>query len=92
MPALSVDLVVDTDDVTAPVRAELEHLVAALDFARLRASQARNAGSADHLNYKLTILDGGDESTATFTTPISDPALQRLVTRVEQSGQNRDKQ
>jgi hypothetical protein len=102
VPALSADVVLDTDDVVPHVREELDQFVASLDFGRLRAGPTAYAGSADHINYELTVIKGDDESSASFTSPISDPVLQRLVTRVEQiargigpddsGGQNRDEQ
>jgi len=83
VPALSGDVTIDTDALDPPVREELERLVGAVDLAAV-PDRSPTAGAADHRSYELTVRTGGSEVSATFHSPVSDPDVARLVSRLEQ--------
>lgn len=84
MPALTGQLVIDTETLAQPAREDVERLAEAVDFAPSVATQAPALGSADHLNYDLTVHQDGAKVSRTFISPISDPDVQRLVARLEE--------
>lgn len=42
------------------------------------------AGAADYRTYQITVDDGQHANTVSIVEPIADPALQQLVSRIEQ--------
>jgi emfourin len=83
LPGLTGRVVIDTDTLAPPVREEVERLVGGVDLASATA-QPPAPGAADHIAYELTVLDDGTEATATFTSPVSDPDVAGLISRLEQ--------
>jgi hypothetical protein len=88
VPALAKDIVLDTGTVGAATAQEIHALVSAVDFTQAGPPPAR--GAADHISYTLTLTHDDEESAVTFHGPIPDPALSRLVVRLEEFGRSGD--
>lgn len=82
LPALTGQFVVDTETLVQRIREEVESLAEAVNFTV--ATQSPAFGSADHINYELTIVKDDVKASRVFTGPISDPDVERLITRLEQ--------
>jgi hypothetical protein len=76
MPGLRKPFAVDTAELPAEIAAELETLV----------RQAKPSGStpagADQRSYRIEVGSGSGSYTLEFTDPVTDPAAQRLIERL----------
>ena len=84
MPGLSQPLELDTRGLGAEQARRLEELVAGADlFARPRAEPAPSR-SADIYSYTLTVQVGRRRRTLRLHDPIDEPALQALLSYLEE--------
>ncbi|GAB1644923.1 protealysin inhibitor emfourin [Krasilnikovia sp. MM14-A1259] len=83
VPALSGDIVVDTDEVSREMASELERLVDAVQFADRPRRTHGAAGAADVRTYRLTVDRQRRSDVLAFTDLTRDSALDALVTRLE---------
>lgn len=84
LPALSRPRTTDTSTLDAAQALELETLVLASRFFDQAASVGTPArGAADYMTHVITIEDASRVHTVRLTDPITDPALERLVSRLQ---------
>jgi emfourin len=76
MPGLRKPFVVDTAELPADVANELETLVG-------QAKTSTAPAGADQRSYRIEVGSGADAFTLEFTDPVTDPAAQRLVERLD---------
>ncbi|EWT00632.1 hypothetical protein N865_14310 [Intrasporangium oryzae NRRL B-24470] len=88
--ALTGEITIDTDSLTEPSSREIEHLVGAVDFEHAVARQTPKPGAGDYISYTLTVSHDDGESAVSFTSPIADPTLQHLVSRIEEIGREKN--
>lgn len=85
VPGLEQPITIDTASLEASDAASLEKAVRAARFADLPPQVGTvPAGAADYRTYRITVEDGGRTNTVSVIEPISDPAVQDLVNRLEQ--------
>jgi hypothetical protein len=91
LPGLAAPVTIETGQLPADRREELERLVHDARFFERPAQSPPPAKGADYTTYTITIKDGAREHTVRLVDPISDPALQALVEalRVEARSQRR---
>ncbi|RZU51897.1 hypothetical protein EV385_3733 [Krasilnikovia cinnamomea] len=83
VPALSGDVVVETDELSREMASELERLVDTVRRARRVPQTPPAAGAADGRTYRLIIGGRRGTDVLAFTDLTLDPALDALVKRLE---------
>jgi hypothetical protein len=84
-PGLEQPVTIDTASLEPAEAAALEKAVRDARFADLPPQVgSRIAGAADYRTYQITVDDGQRANTVCVVEPIADPALQHLVSRLEQ--------
>jgi hypothetical protein len=84
IPALNKPVSIDTTRIDSQIAHELETLIKQARFFNLpERSSTPGKGAADHRSYTLTVQDGARTHTIQFADPILDPALNRIVSRLE---------
>lgn len=84
-PGLNKPFVIDSANLTASEAEELQHLVKAVSGLKLPARKAAHRpGAADYKQYVITIEEGKKQTTLHFTDLQSEPALQDLITYIQE--------
>lgn len=82
-PALSRPVTVDTTTIDLELGRELETMVrAAAFFDRPALIDTTTKGAADYQTYIITVQDGPRIHTVRLTDPLTEPSLERLVSRL----------
>ena len=84
IPGLTKPVVIDTGQLAAALRADLEQLVRAARFFALPATVGmKQRGAADYREYTVTVEDGGRSSTVHFIEPFNNSAVEELIAVLE---------
>lgn len=84
LPALNKPFTFDTKSLDAQLAGELESLVnQASFFERPAVIDTTARGAADYQTYVITVQDGTRSHTVRLTDPLTDPSLERLVSRLQ---------
>src|SRR5919202_891329 len=81
-PGLSKAIDIDTEQLPAAERSELERLIEATNFFNLPAVSPPPRGAADYRQYKITVTTSKRGHTVQLTDPIKDLRVQDLVHRL----------
>lgn len=76
MPGLRKPFVVDTAELPADLGKDLETLVQ-------QAKSGTAPAGADQRSYRIEVGSGADAYVLEFTDPVTDPAAQRLIERLD---------
>lgn len=77
-------MTIDTASLEPAEAAALESAVRDARFTELPPQVGVTAaGAADHRTYQITVDDGQHANTVSIVEPVTDPALQRLVSCIE---------
>jgi environmental stress-induced protein Ves len=83
LPGLNRPFTIDTKALDLQRAGELESLVReATFFEKPAVSDTTAKGAADYQTYVITVRDGTRSHTVRLTDPITDPFLERLVSRL----------
>ena len=83
LPALSRPITIDTATMDPQSASQVESLVLdAAFFERPSLIDTTTKGAADYRTYTITVQDGHRVHTVRLTDPITDPSLERLVSRL----------
>ena len=88
-PGLSKAIDIDTEQLPAAVRSELERLIEATNFFDLPAVSPPPRGAADYRQYKITVTTSKRGHTVQLTEPIKDLRVQDLVRCLEAIAEER---
>ncbi len=88
-PGLSKAIDIDTEQLPAAVRSELERLIEATNFFDLPAVSPPPRGAADYRQYKITVTTSKRGHTVQLTDPIKDLRVQDLVRCLEAIAEER---
>jgi len=84
VPGLNRPFTIDTKGLDTQLASELESLVReAKFFERPAVIDTTAKGAADYYIYVITVQDGTSSHTVRLTDPITDPSLERLVSRLQ---------
>ena len=86
LPALNKPVTIDTAQIEAQARTELESLVRQSQFFGQFAYPTPTKGAADYRTYTITVQDGSRVHTIQLTDPITDINLEQLVSRLRVMG------
>ena len=82
LPALNKPVTIDTAQIEAQARTELESLVRRSRFFDQPTHPTPKKGAADYRTYTITVQDGSCIHTIQLTDPIADINLDQLVSRL----------
>jgi hypothetical protein len=83
LPGLSQPTTIDTAALPDTDAAEIESLVSSAHFQELPAQLTPRRGAADFQTYTITVDDHGVRKTVQTTDVSDNPALQRLVEKLQ---------
>ncbi|HWJ71776.1 MAG TPA: protealysin inhibitor emfourin [Kaistia sp.] len=84
-PGLSGPFSFDTKDIDPHIAKEIESLVSDSKFFELPAVvNITPTGAADYYTYTITVRDGIRSHSVRLADPVTDPSLERLVSRVRE--------
>jgi hypothetical protein len=82
LPALNKPVTIDTAQIEAQARTELESLVRQSQFFGQPTHSTTTKGAADYRTYTIAVQDGSRVHTIQLTDPITDINLEQLVSRL----------
>ena len=82
LPALNKPVTIDTAQIEAQARTELESLVRRSQFFGQPTHSTPTKGAADYRTYTIAVQDGSRVHTIQLTDPITDINLEQLVSRL----------
>jgi hypothetical protein len=82
LPALNKPVTIDTAQIEAQARTELESLVRQSQFFGQPTHSTPTKGAADYRTYTIAVQDGSRVHTIQLTDPITDINLEQLVSRL----------
>lgn len=89
VPGLSQPVVIDTDQLAAAQRTELERLVQTASFFALPATVGMKRRGTDLPEYTVTVEDADRSSTVRFIEPFDNEAIEALIAVLESHAQAR---